>query len=287
MKRLFMYLPLLLRVTSICAQSGTVFDNETFKSTILNEERKYAVYLPPHYDSSKRSYPVLYLLHPAGPKGTLPNQQGWINYGNLKSFMDDAINRGEITPMIVVTPDANCVRHISYFNDPNRHFDFEHFFLEEFIPHIEKTYRCRRDRDSRAIAGASMGGGAALFYTLHRPDLFSVSCPLSAAIRGYDKNYIAQRYPNTDEKALAEWYKQYDVFELFKQFSAKDEPVVAWFIACGDDDALSPNNVSLHIDLKAMGISHEFRVQDGRHDWSYWRSILPEMLRFVSSNFLK
>lgn len=138
MKRLFMYLPLLLRVTSICAQSGTVFDNETFKSTILNEERKYAVYLPPHYDSSKRSYPVLYLLHPAGPKGTLPNQQGWINYGNLKFFMDDAINRGEITPMIVVTPDANCVRHISYFNDPNRHFDFEHFFWKSLFLILKK-----------------------------------------------------------------------------------------------------------------------------------------------------
>lgn len=287
MKRLFMYLSLLLYGTSIYAQGGVVYDNKTLKSDILKEERKYAVYLPPHYDSSERSYPILYLLHLAGPKGTLPNQQGWINYGNLKFFMDNAINKGEITPMIVVTPDANSVKHVSYFNDPDGIFNYEDFFFKEFIPYIEKTYRCRTDRNSRGIAGASMGGAAAFFYALHRPDLFSVSCPLSAAVRGYDKNYIAQRYPNINERVLVEWYKQYDVFELFKQVPEKDKSEIAWLIACGDDDVLSSNNVLLHIDLKTIGVLHEFRMQDGRHDWRYWRSVLPDMLYFVSSNFLK
>lgn len=288
MKKFFYLLVLLLCSEFIYAQGGSVYDAKTLKSEILNEERKYAIYLPPDYNSSERSYPVLYLLHPAGPKGTLPNQKGWINYGNLKFFMDDAIAKGDITPMIVVTPDANFgTKHVSYFNDPQDSFNFENFFFEEFIPYIEKTYRCRTERGSRAIAGASMGGGAAFFYALHRPDLFSISCPLSAAIRGYDKNYIAQRYPNIGNAELMEWYRQYDVYELFKQIPDKDKSSIIWYIACGDDDALSPNNVLLHVDLKEMNIPHEFRMQDGQHNWRYWRSILPDVLYFISSNFLK
>ena len=283
----------LLVLWVLCGKSyaqvqGYVYENKSVESRILNEVRKYAIYLPPDYESSERSYPVLYLLHPAGPKGTVPNQQGWINYGMLQHFMDKAIEKGEITPMIVVTPDANFgTRHVSYFNDPANSFNFENYFFEEFIPYIEKTYRCRVERGSRAIAGASMGGGAAFFYALHCPDLFSVSCPLSAAIRGYETEYMAKRYPDIRKEELLDWYKQYNVYELFKQIPDKDKSAIAWYISCGDDDALSVNNVLLHKDLKDMGIPHEFRIQNGKHDWLYWRSVFPGVLQFVSSNFVK
>ena len=288
MKHLICLLFLSLYGMVQAANEGTVYDSEILKSEILNEERKYAIYLPPDYDSSRRSYPVLYLLHPAGPRGTLPNQQAWINYGMLKSFMDQGIKNGEIAPMIVVTPDANYgANRVSYFNDPESQFNFEDFFFNEFIPYIEKTYHCRTESASRAIAGASMGGGAAFFYTLHHPDLFSVSCPLSAAIRGYEKDYLTKRYPGISEDQLIEWYKPYNVFELFKNMAGTIKPAVAWYIACGDDDALSANNVSLHAELKELGIPHEFRIEDGKHDWKFWRAVLPDVLRFVSSVFLK
>ena len=289
MKNVFYLIILLVCSQSLQSQNGGfVSDNKTLNSKILNGERKYAIYLPPGYDSSDRSYPILYLLHPAGPKGTLPNQQGWINYGELKYFMDNAIEKGEISPMIVVTPDANFgTKRISYFNDPENDYRFEDFFFEEFIPHIEKTYRTRSDRESRAIAGASMGGGAAFFYALHRPDLFSISCPLSAAVRGYDKNYLTQRYPNVSETKLMDWYKQYDVSELIKHLPDDKKSSVAWYISCGDDDALSTNNVLLHVDLKNAAIPHEFRMENGAHNWIYWRSVLPETLQFVSSHFIQ
>lgn len=254
----------------------------------MNGQRKYAVYLPPSYNESERTYPVLYLLHPAGPKGTIPDQSGWINYGQLKQYLDKAIAKGEIAPMIVVTPDANFgTKRISYFNDPENTFNYENFFFEEFIPHIEKTYRCRTDKDSRAIAGASMGGGAALFYALHRPDLFSVSCPLSAAVRAYDKNYLSTRYPDVKEETLIEWYKPYDVYDLVEQLTDDNKSQVAWYITCGDDDALSPNNALLHVAMKKKGVPHEFRMADGKHDWTYWRAVTPEMFQFVSSHFCK
>lgn len=280
---------LLLLCEAVQAQTGgKVFDCRPLKSEILNEDRKYAIYLPPGYDTSERSYPVLYLLHPAGPKGTLPNQQGWVNYGMLKSFMDQAIESGKVAPMIVVTPDANFgTRRISYFNDPDNSFRFEDYFFEEFIPFIEKTYRCRTEKGSRAIAGASMGGGAAFFYALHHPELFAVSCPLSASVREYDKAYLAQRYPDIKENELIAWYKPYNVYDLFKQLPDDQKTAVAWFIACGDDDALSPNNALLHVELKKLGIPHEFRMGNGKHDWQYWRSVFPDVLLYVSSVFLK
>ena len=86
----------LLVLWVLCGKSyaqvqGYVYENKSVESRILNEVRKYAIYLPPDYESSERSYPVLYLLHPAGPKGTVPNQQGWINYGMLQHFMDKLI----------------------------------------------------------------------------------------------------------------------------------------------------------------------------------------------------
>lgn len=288
MRSIVCFLLLFLCGLAQAQSEGTVSDSKTLKSEILKGERKYAIYLPPGYDSSDRSYPVLYLLHPAGPKGTLPNQQAWVNYGMLKTFMDRGIASGEVAPMIVVTPDANFgTRHVSYFNDPGNSFNFEDFFFKEFIPYIEKTYRCRTEKGSRAVAGASMGGGAAFFYALHHPAMFAVSCPLSAAIRGYEKNYISQRYPEMKEAELTEWYKQYNVYELFKQLPADQKNAVAWYIACGDDDALSVNNVLLHADLKEMNVPHEFRIQDGKHDWVFWRSVLPDVLRFVSAAFLK
>lgn len=285
--RLF-YLSLLLLCSKlIFAQTGgIVYDEKVLNSIILNGERKYAIYLPPYYNESERTYPVLYLLHPAGPKGTIPNQEGWINYGQLKQYMDNAIAKGEIAPMIVVTPDANFgTQRISYFNDPGNTFNYEDFFFEEFIPHIEKTYRCRTDKDSRAIAGASMGGGAAAFYALHHPELFSVACPLSAAIREYDKGYLNARYPDIKDKELSEWYEQYNVYELFKQLPEEKKSEISWYITCGDDDVLSPNNALLHIELKKLGIPHEFRMENGAHDWTYWRSVLPKTLHVVSSNF--
>lgn len=160
-------------------------------------------------------------------------------------------------------------------------------FFSKNSYHISKRHTDAGLRESRAIAGASMGGGAAFYFALHQPDLFSVSCPLSAAIREYQKDYLTNRYPDVSEKDLIEWYKQYNVYELFKQLPDEKKSSIAWYIACGDDDALSTNNALLHSELKELNIPHEFRIQNGRHDWKFWRSVLPEVIYFVSSNFSK
>lgn len=289
MRILLLTLTSLFLTVAIEAQSqGTAYESKTLSSNILKMDRKFSIYLPAGYESSDRSYPVLYLLHPAGPANTIPNQQSWLYYGGLKQYLDRAIESGEILPMIVVTPDANFgSKRISYFNDPEGDFNFEDFFFKEFIPFIEKNYRCRTEKDSKAIAGASLGGAAVLQYVVHQPDKFSVACALSAAVRKYDSEYLKNKFPNVSDKVLIEWYKPYDVITYFENLPEKTESKTKWYISCGDDDHLSPNNALLHIAMKSKGIPHEFRIHNGAHDWSYWRNVLPEFMTYISDSFRK
>jgi len=289
MRILLFTLTTLFVTIAVDAQSqGIAYESKTLSSVILKMDRKFSIYLPAGYESSDRVYPVLYLLHPAGPANTIPNNQSWFYYGELKQFLDKAISAGGIAPMIVVTPDANFgSKRISYFNDPEGDYNFEDFFFKEFIPFIEKNYRCRTEKGSRAIAGASMGGQAAIEYALHQPDLFSVTCALSAAVRKYEADYFKNRFPDVSEKKLTEWYLQYDAISYFENLPANTESKTKWYIVCGDDDRLSANNSLLHIAMKSKGIPHEFRIHNGAHDWSYWRNVLPEFMKYISDSFRK
>jgi len=78
MRKLFLLLAGLMLSSACFSQSGKVFDNLSLQSKILKGERKYAIYLPPDYETSGRSYPVLYLLHGAGD-----DQSGWVQFGEL------------------------------------------------------------------------------------------------------------------------------------------------------------------------------------------------------------
>src|SRR6056300_317250 len=95
------FLALAFATNCLFGQHGKVYDNLSMNSSILKSERKYAIYLPPDYDESSRSYPVLYLLHGGGD-----DQTGWIQFGEVLHITDKAIREGKATPMIIVMPDA-------------------------------------------------------------------------------------------------------------------------------------------------------------------------------------
>jgi enterochelin esterase-like enzyme len=266
------------------AQTGKVFDNFSMKSEILNMERKYAIYLPPDYETSERSYPVLYLLHGGGD-----DQSGWVQFGEVLNITDKAIKEGKATAMIIVMPDANTGQR-GYTNDVNENWRYEDFFFEEFIPFIEGKYRIRSEKRYRAVAGLSMGGGGTFYFAMHRPDLFSAACPLSASTgpltRKEMKNYMQRRgMSDASEAKMNEWYEKYSVTEMVKNLPEEDLKAVRWYIDCGDDDFLFEGNALVHIALKKRNIPHEYRVRDGAHNWTYWRESLPEVLRFVSDGF--
>ena len=260
-----------------------VFDNLKMNSEILNMERKYAVYLPPDYETSSRSYPVLYLLHGLGD-----DQTGWIQFGEVKKIADNAIINGDATPMIIVMPDANT-GEIGYFNIPSKDWMYEDFFFNELMPHVESKYRIKSEKRFRAISGLSMGGGGTLTYALHRSDLFSAAAPLSSATGSTDveESLIrARRYGfefTRDE--MQSLLKANHPLELIKDIPLNKLNSVRWYIDCGDDDYLFEDNSLLHIEFKKRGINHEYRVRDGAHTWTYWRESLPTVLEFVSHGF--
>ena len=270
-------------MANLGAQTGVVYDDLKHSSTILGQDRHYAIYLPPDYETSSRSYPVLYLLHGAGD-----NHTGWVQFGEVGHIADKAINSGKVTPMIIVMPDAQTTR-LGYYNTPDGQWNYEDYFFEELMPHIEQTYRIKSEKRYRAIAGLSMGGGGAFIYAMHRPDLFSAACPLSAynGPRSVEQLQRETRFVNgvLDQETALAFLSHYNTLELIKKTSVSDLSSVRWYIDCGDDDFLYESNSLVHIALRQKNVKHEFRIRDGGHTWTYWRSALPEVLFFVSEGF--
>jgi enterochelin esterase-like enzyme len=266
---------------TLIAQTGKVSDNLLMQSKILKMDRKYAIYLPPDYETSARSYPVLYLLH-----GYTDNQTGWVQFGEVLNIADAAIRSGKATSMIIVMPDADTGIP-GYVNDANGEWLYEDFFFQEFMPYIEKTYRIRPDKEFRAVAGLSMGGGGSFYFALHHPELFSSACPLSAATNAAIIDSLTNfRYTKgITVKAREEYYKNYDVLSLIENMPADQKKAVRWYIDCGDDDFLYAGNSLVHIAMRKKEIPHEFRIRNGGHTWVYWRTALPEVLEFVSMAF--
>ena len=265
----------------VLAQTGKVFDDLSLPSAILKSDRKYAIYLPSDYETSQRSYPVLYLLHGAGD-----DQTGWVQFGEVRHIADKAIKKGNATPMIIVMPDANTGRR-GYFNDIKGDWNYEDFFFEELIPHIEKTYRVRSEKRYRAISGLSMGGGGTFMYALHRPDMFSSAAPLSAYIGPLSLDQAKERMGSEQDHAvdIQTYYEHHNALSLIENMPDEHKKAIRWYIDCGDDDFLYEGNSLVHIAMKKNNVPHEFRIRDGGHTWTYWRESLPEVLKFVSASF--
>lgn len=282
MRASLFYLLFLGGFTLLSAQSF-VSETSTVKSSILKQERNYAVYLPDGYERSSRSYPVLYLLH-----GYTDNHTGWVQFGEVQRIADQAIASGEATPMIIVMPDADTARP-GYTNSIDGKHNYEDFFFNEFIPHIESTYRIRKEKRYRAIAGLSMGGGGSFVYAMHRPDLFSAAAPLSAWMGPTTtdelKGWAERSGAGWDESKAEAYLKTYNPLELVKSVDKDLLNSVRWYIDCGDDDFLYEGNAQMHILMRQLGINHEYRVRDGGHTWNYWRTALPTVLEFISRGF--
>lgn len=284
MKKYSLFIVALLFSTSLLGQSGKVMDNLSMPSKILKGDRKYAVYLPPDYETSQRSYPVLYLLHGGGD-----DQTGWVQFGEVMHIADKAITEGKATPMVIIMPDANTGQQRGYFNNLKNDWRYEDFFFEEFMPYVEKTYRIKTDKRYRAVAGLSMGGGGSFMYALHHPELFSSACPLSASVGPLTINDLKANLERTNQKGtdaeIEAYFKRHNAISLINDIKDDQKKAVRWYIDCGDDDFLYEGNSLVHIAMRKKEIPHEFRVRDGGHSWPYWRSALPAVLGFVSEAF--
>jgi enterochelin esterase-like enzyme len=268
---------------------GQVLEGLHFTSSILGRDVNYAVYLPPDYAVSTRRYPVVYLLH-----GYTDNESGWIQFGEVNAAADRAIADREIPPMIIVMPDGGVTW---YINDHQNKVRFEDMFVQEFIPHIDASYRTRPEREFRGVAGLSMGGWGTLVSAMRHPDLFAACAAFSAAVWPDDeilsmKQDIWDKVVGpvlgpglTGKERLTPHFRKYSPLELARTLPEESLKKVRYYIDCGDEDFLIKGNCALHILLNDRKIPHEFRVRDGAHTWSYWRTGIIDGLKFIGQSF--
>lgn len=286
MKKIVLLLAASFVAVSLFAQTGKVLESLVFESQKVSYPVEYSVYLPPDYDISQRSYPVLYLLH-----GYSDDETGWIQFGEANSIADRGIENGDFPPCIIVMPDGKVSW---YVNSHNGDDPWEDMFIEEFIPHIEKEYRIRSKKEFRAIAGLSMGGNGALLLSMRHPDLFSSCVALSAGTFTDEEILTGSAYeryfgnifgPKPTDGKVTDYWKSYSPLHLLETVDADKLKSIRFYIDCGDDDFLYKGNSALHVKMRNLGIPHEYRVRDGSHRWEYWRTGLYDGLKFISEKF--
>ena len=285
MNRLLTLLFLLVFAVPVFSQTGKVIESLKFESKLVGYPVEYTVYLPADYETSTRSYPVLYLLH-----GYSDDETGWIQFGEANTVADKAIASGDATSCIIVMPDGKVTWYANSFDgkDP-----WEDMFIKEFIPFIEKQYRIRPQKQFRAIAGLSMGGNGALLLSLRHSELFSSCVAMSAGTftdEEVEKNsqfdhYFGSIYGPKPATGVSDYWKAYSPLHLLDSIDKDKIKSVRFYIDCGDDDFLYKGNSALHVKMRDLGIPHEYRVRNGGHEWSYWRTGLYDGLKFITQEF--
>ncbi len=285
MKKLFVLILCTAFAMVLFAQNGKVFESLEFKSNLVSYPVKYSIYLPPDYETSNYSYPVLYLLH-----GYSDDETGWIQFGEANSIADRGIYNGDFPPCIIVMPDGKVSW---YINSADGSDPWEDMFVKEFIPFIEKEYRIRSKKEFRAIAGLSMGGNGSLLLAMRNPDLFSTCVAMSAGtftdqeVIANDKydHYFKNIYGEKPESGVSQHWKANSPLHLLDTVEKEKLKAIRWRIDCGDDDFLYKGNAALHVKMRDLEIPHEYRVRNGAHTWSYWRTGLYEGLKFIGEKF--
>lgn len=229
--------------------------------------RRMVVYTPAGYESSKKSYPVLYLLHGMGG-----DEEAWLATGRAVEIMDNLIASGRAEEMIVVMTNG-CTRHVAApgyseegmwrpYMSGSMDGSFEVMF-EDVVGWVDAHYRTKRKAESRAIAGLSMGGFHSMQISKLYPKMFDYVGLFSAAIfRGKEGVSV---YEDLEPK-------------LKQQF---DEGVKLYWIAIGRDDFLYDENVKYRELLDSLGLEYIYHESEGGHIWRNWRCYLTDFAQMI------
>jgi enterochelin esterase-like enzyme len=230
----------------------------SYDSTVTGTRRQANVYLPPGY-SAERKYPVLYLLHGIGGN---PNE--WTGYVHADAILNNLIADGKAKPMIVVMPNGRALsddRPPAEIYSPEHAAGFAKFereLLDCLIPAIQAKYSTATDREHRALAGLSMGGGQSLNFGLGNLDSFAWVGGFSSA-------------PNTRPPA-----------ELLRDPAVARAKLKLLYLSCGNKDGLINISQGVHAHLKKHDVPHIWNVDDHGHDAATWG---PNLYHFVQKIF--
>lgn len=224
----------------------------SYDSKSVGATRKMNVYTPPGYEKGKadgKTYPVLYLLHGIGGDET-----EWQRFATVDVLLDNLIADGKAVPMIVVMPNGRARKNDRAEGDVFRAAPafaaFEADLLKDVIPTIESRFAAATDREHRAIAGLSMGGGQSLNFGLSHLDAFAYVGGFSSA-------------PNTKPAK-----------ELLPDLAAAKGRLKLLFLSCGNRDGLLRISQGVHAYLKQNDVPHTWHVDDHAHDPPHWRNSL-------------
>jgi putative tributyrin esterase len=258
-----------------------------FFSAALYARKSCFVYTPPGYeDSTEERYPVVYLLH-----GMYGSESDWTEKGNAEQTLNRMIESSELSKCIVVMPNDGGHAHGTFYSDwYDGSGNFEQYFIDDLIPYIDTMYRTRPQRESRAIAGLSMGGYGSIMLALRNPDLFGAAASLSGALGSigklkqmeFDRSNFGQMYG----PLRGAYAKGYDLHVLASlRMENVNEPKPQLYFNCGTEDYLYGYNVDFHRYLSEIGYEHEYEEYAGEHNWEYWTLHLSDALSFLGKHF--
>lgn len=288
----------LAALPALAAETGTVLAAQAPSDAVGSID--YSVYLPAGYDTGDAEYPTVYLLHGRGD-----TQAAW---QRVAGDLDEMIAAGTIQPMVVVMPDAPWNERGNWYTDSLYTGDratgagagmpVETAFTEDLVEHVDATYRTVEDRAARAVGGYSMGGAGALRFTLAHQDTFSAGIVLSPAV------YVPQPPADSSTRDYGAYGVGHKLFDKHRYtelnypaaLDALDPSLpVHLFIAVGDDEWANPDPADASHDLdfesaqlyntarRVDGVTAEFRVLDGGHDWDVWQPAFREAITDVSA----
>ncbi len=234
----------------------------TYYSTALGRFRRMHVYTPPGYEFGKGTYPVFYLLHGAGD-----SDDSWTSVGRAGFILDNLIASGKAKAMVVVMPAGHTRPAMrAPIGAPD---EFEQDFMTDIMPYVEKNYRVINDRQHRAIAGLSMGGGQTLNITLAHLDKFTYVGVFSSGL--FQAFPPAGRGGAAAPPSEAPNWEQQHLADLDNP--AKKGLKLLWF-STGRDDRLMPVTKSTVELLQKHGFHPVFEESPGAHTWLNWRNYL-------------
>ena len=225
----------------------------TYKSEVLGMDRQVLVYTPAGYEKGSRKYPVFYLV-----SGTTDTEETWFKVGKVNVILDNLIAQGKAVPMIVVMPYGNMMEGTpapTSLEAAKMYQKFERELTECVMPFVEKNFRTKNDRRSRAIAGFSRGGGQSLYTVYSNLDKFS-----------WLASYSAYLTPEVMDMYFP---------DLKNQISRLD---LMWF-GVGTSDFLYQNVLDHQAYFDQKGISYEKMFTEGGHTWMNARTYLAETLQ--------
>jgi enterochelin esterase-like enzyme len=225
-----------------------------YRSTVLDSMRSMRVYTPAGYDSGEGRYPVLYLLHGSGD-----DDAGWSTIGRANFILDNLVAAKQAKPMIVVMPNGSMPRRSEQqSNQPDL---FSQELLHNIMPYVEQHYRTIANRESRAIAGLSMGGGQTLRVAPSNIDKFAYIGVFSAGMRSEAPADFQAFLSNAD---------------------ATNKLVKLFWIGVGEKDQLTNASAkNLAEILHSHGIKNEFHESPGAHTWINWRQYLDSFAQLL------